>query len=151
MLNFNPAQNLPSEQLPIIQIIDLDDWILENSEHAEWYRILKNPPWQPYCAIGADYYTALADFNQKQPNNPAGDGGETPEAAKERFLFGRATMDPTQPTLASPIYQEAVRRPVLPHEIAPGIVPERQGGPKPKDFFALFESFIGAPLLVPYL
>ena len=147
MPNYNLAQNLPSEQLPIIQIVDLDDLILENSEHTGWYRILKNLPWQPYRAIGADYYKALADFNRKQPNNPTGDGGETPEAAKERFLFGRATMDPTQPTLAPPRYQEAARRPILPHAIAPGIVPERRGGPEPEDFFALFKSFIGASLL----
>ena len=147
MLNFNFTERLPDVQLPLIHVVDMDDMILMNSEDADWYRILKNLPWLPYREIGAAYYNALYDFNQSQGQMTTAGVIETAGEAAQRLLFERATVDKTQPVLEQPQYKPAPARPVLPQEIAPGIVPSRQGGPKPKDFFALLKSFIGAPLL----
>ncbi|GAH07177.1 unnamed protein product, partial [marine sediment metagenome] len=76
----------------------------------------------------------------------------TEEEAKQRLLFDRVTMQKYQEA-ANPsiIYEGEVSESELPkiepESIFPGAVPNRLGGKKPKCFFALLKSFLGATLM----
>jgi hypothetical protein len=76
---------------------------------------------------------------------------ESPEQARQRLLFARATMqDPDRGSvpILFPGAAAAWAPPQTdPATLVPGIVPARLGGKKPKCFFALFKSFLGASLM----
>lgn len=75
------------------------------------------------------------------------DEDETKERARQRLLFERATLDPNAAILyAAPSAPSTVST-VDPLSLAPGIVPDRLVGKKPKCFFALFKAFLGAALM----
>ena len=137
------------QQIPLIHVVHEDDELLANSPDAKWYKILQNLPWEPYRPIAAAYYNALYYFNkskthsQKTSNLPE----EQKETATQRLLFDRATMDKTAPVLLEEEFITDILPIVSPSMIAPGITPDRLGGKKPKCFFALFNSFIGASLM----
>jgi len=135
-------------QIPLMQVVNEDDELLANSPDALWYQILKDFVWQNYRLIGAAYYNSLYHFNclrKKTSNNVNGD--ETKQQAAQRLLFDRATMDEKAPILFKDRSTPDVEPTILPSSIAPGITPCRLGGKKPKCFFALIKSFIGAPLM----
>ncbi|HDH12349.1 MAG TPA: hypothetical protein ENG83_09200 [Nitrospirae bacterium] len=145
-------------QIPLIHIIDEDDRILLNSPDAEWFRILYYFPWKEYRETGAEYYDALYQFNitgaekrQEMFIEKEDKAVETKEEAVERLLFSRTTMQDSKVEEVAIIYKGKVvehKAPkVNPETIAPGIVPERLGGKKPKCFFAMFKSFLGATLM----
>lgn len=146
-------------QIPLIQIIETDDRILLNSPDTEWYRILYDFPWFDYRDTAAEYYDALYKFNiteaekRKERFFDAADKDttETKEEAIQRLLFNRATMQKSKVKEVPVIYKAEVFEPkkltVKPETIAPGIVPIRLGGRKPKCFFAMFKSFLGASLM----
>jgi len=108
------------QQIPLIHVVHEDDELLANSPEAEWYRILQDLPWKPYLPIAVDYYNALYHFNKSRTHSPV--------LSEEEFI---TDILPT----------------VSPSMIAPGRTPDRLGGIKPKCFFALFKSFIGASLM----
>ena len=136
-------------QVPLIQVVNEDDELLANSPDALWYQILKDFVWPNYRSIGAAYYNVLYHFNslRKKPSNNGVNGDETKQQAAQRLLFDRATMDETAPILFEGQSTPDVEPTILPSSIAPGITPRRLGGKKPKCFFALIKSFIGAPLM----
>jgi len=136
-------------QIPLIQIVNEDDELLANSPDALWYHILKDFAWRNYRSIGVAYYNALYHFNclRKKPLNSGVNGDETKQQAAQRLLFDRATMDESAPILFEDQATPDVEPTILPSSISPGITPHRLGGKKPKCFFALIKSFIGAPLM----
>jgi hypothetical protein len=73
---------------------------------------------------------------------------ETKEQARQRLLFERATMQeaPTQIIYEGHVAQRPVAS-VDPMALAPGVVPMRLAGRKPKCFFSLLKSFIGTSLM----
>ena len=147
MLTFNPHPI--SGQLPLIHVIDNDDWLLLNSPDAHWYRILFYFPWEDYRVLAVDYYNALYDFNLSRRNKPNAvePDNETETEAVQRLLFERATVNKDAPVMALPDFKNAAAETVNINEIAPGITPQRSGGKKPKCFFALFKSHIGVSLM----
>ncbi|MDL1973801.1 MAG: hypothetical protein LWX55_03250 [Deltaproteobacteria bacterium] len=56
-------------------------------------------------------------------------------------------MNKACPVLYQEEFKSAPFLTVRPSSLAPGIVPDRIGGKKPKCFFALFKSFLGTSLL----
>jgi hypothetical protein len=147
VLNFNTV--VPHQQIPLIYVVNEDDELLANSPDAEWYKILQNLPWEQYRPIGADYYNALYHFNKLSADRQKDKNSfkEDKETATQRLLFDRATMDETASVLLDEEFITEIDPIVSPSMIAPGKTPDRLGGKKPKCFFALFKSFIGASLM----
>jgi hypothetical protein len=132
-------------QIPLIITVDEDDKLLLNSPDAEWYRILKLFPDLDFRLLGAKYYDSLYHFNKtRQKLRPKNKKNEDKAQAKQRLLFERATMDEDKTIIFENDFTGPVEQIVSPHSIAPGITPDRIGGKKPKCFFAMFKSFIGA-------
>ncbi len=142
------------QQIPLIHEVHSDDAHLRNTIDGEWFDILYQFPWQAYRQVAADYYNALYDFNQLPPKKAtleAEINPETKDAAKQRLLFERATAPtPTDPP-APILYQGAVvavqAQDVQAADVAPGVVPSRLVGRKPKCFFALLKGFLGTSLM----
>ncbi|MCK5663747.1 MAG: hypothetical protein KAI17_09685, partial [Thiotrichaceae bacterium] len=147
MLNFNT--NPISGQIPLIHVIDNDDWILLNSPDAHWYKILYYFPWADYRVLAVDYYNALYDFNLAHRNESGNvePNNESKEEAVQRLLFERSTIDKDAPVLTQEEFINITAETVNINTIAPGITPLRSGGKKPKCFFALFKSHIGVSLM----
>ena len=143
-----------SHQIPLIHEVYSDDDYLLNIVEGEWFEILYNFHWEDYRQFAADYYNALYDFNQLAGQSVIEEGEGNPETkdeAKQRLLFDRATAPiPTSPPVPI-LYQgnvvDSKARDVQPMDIAPGIVPTRLVGRKPKCFFGLLKSFIGTSLM----
>ena len=111
------------------------------------------------------YYNALYEFNQKQARKwkERGDEGEeeeveSKEEARQRLLFSRVTMQAESERGEAVLFEvklvlvktgieELPPSGVSPESIAPGKAPFRLGGKKPKCFFALLKSFIGATIM----
>jgi hypothetical protein len=151
MMNYSAAV---VEQIPLIHVVDRDDELLLNCIDAEWYRILHHFVWQDYLEIAAEYYDALYHFNlleakksRERRLNQAEACDESKEEAAQRLLFDRPTMNKACPVLYQEEFESAPFLTVRPSSLAPGIVPDRIGGRKPKCFFALFKSFLGTSLL----
>jgi hypothetical protein len=96
----------------------------------------------------------LYDFNQAPPQATTAGGDaslETKEKARQRLLFDRATAPIAKNPAAPILFQAEVAEPqvqdVQPSEVAPGVVPLRLVGRKPKCFFGLLKGFIGASLM----
>jgi hypothetical protein len=141
-------------QIPLIHEVHSDDAQLLNTLDGEWFEILYDFPWPAYRSFAAAYYNALYDFNQATPC-PVSEGGEvnpeTRDEARQRLLFTRATAPrPTEPP-APILYQgegvEPKAEDVQAWEVAPGVVPLRLVGRKPKCFFGLLKGFIGTSLM----
>jgi len=147
MLNLNSVA--AHKQIPLIHVVHEDDELLATSSEAEWYKILQNLPWERYRLIAADYYNALYHFNKSKTHSQKSSdlSAEQKEKATQRLLFDRATMDETAPVLTEEEFIIDILPTVSPSMIAPGKTPDRLGGKKPKCFFALFKSFIGASLM----
>lgn len=145
-----------TEQGTLIELIDNDDKILLNSPNASWYKILYYFPWQEYVSFAVEYYNCLHDFNIKaqakkeEKQNQFEDNVESKEEAKERLLFDRVTMQ-SAPLAEEILFnlrpKESEYNTVAPDQIAPGKVPIRSAGKKPKCFFSLIKSFIGTVLI----
>ena len=141
-------------QIPLIHEVHSDDKHLLNTLDGEWFEILYDFPWQVYRSFAADYYNALYDFNRAAPR-PVNEGGEvnaeTKDEARQRLLFTRATgprcADPPAPILYQGEGVEPKTEDVQAWEVAPGVVPLRLVGRKPKCFFALLKGFIGTSLM----
>jgi len=141
-------------QIPLIHEVHADDHYLLNTIDGEWFEILHHFPWMDYRDHAAAYYDALYEFNSEQREAAKGAGESTPETkdeAKQRILFERPTMQPTPGRPAQIIYQGQVvacKAPVTdPQSVAPGVVPTRLVGRKPKCFFGLLKSFMGSALM----
>lgn len=160
-------QQSESQPLPLIHLVHEDDIKLLSSPAAEWFKVLYNFPWEKYRVYGAEYYDALYEFNQRERekrvegvNNQEVETMESREEAKMRLLFDRVTMHSkrnisdvkkSEGEKDSIIYERKVielKPPkVDPKSISPGVVPIRFDGKKPKCFFGLFKSFLGASLM----
>ena len=141
-------------QIPLIHEVHSDDERLLNTLEGEWFEMLYAFRWQEYRSFAAQYYNALYDFNQTAPGpvNEAGEvNPETPDEARQRLLFNRTTAprpaDPPAPILYPGKGVEAKAGDVQASEVAPGVVPLRLMGRKPKCFFGLLKSFIGTSLM----
>ena len=137
------------EQIPLVTIIDKDDEILLITPGAEWYSILSDFPWRDYQSFAAYYYNALYDFNQfrdKDSENPDAEI-ETKEEAVERITKSRPTIDKTESVIYQPAFKVPSVEKVRPEDVAPGVPPKRFRGKKPKCFFAMYKSFLGASLM----
>lgn len=143
-----------SHQISLIHTVFSDDEHLLNTIDGEWFEVLYYFSWEAYRQFAADYYNALYDFNQQQEVRATVEGDAIPETkdeAKQRLLFDRATA-PRPATPPAPIlYQgekvERTSRDVQASDVAPGVVPQRLMGRKPKCFFGLLKSFIGTSLM----
>lgn len=155
MLSSIPIKN---QQIPLIHFLHKDDLILLESPDAQWFEILYYFPWEEYRSFGAEYYDALYQFNLmearksvERSESKENEECESKEDARERLLFDRATMQKSQGTGPSIVYQgniiEFKPSGVKPGSIRPGVVPRRLAGKKPKCFFALFKSFLGSTLM----
>ena len=107
--------------------------------------ILHYFPWGEYRIYAAEYYDALYEFNKREANKrqervseQEDEGVESQEKARERLLFGRATMQKMQEQKSSILYErEEIESPssdVDPDSVAPGVVPIRLGGKRPSVF-----------------
>ncbi|MEE4357373.1 MAG: hypothetical protein V2I97_12980 [Desulfococcaceae bacterium] len=144
-MSYTPSPSVIN-QIPLILEVYEDEHLLLSSPDTEWYRKLKNLPWRDYCETAAQYYDALHHFNKSRRESAGSSesgNNEDKEAAKQRLLFDRPTMDKTVPVLYEPEFQKPPVRRFSPLSVAPGIVPHREGGPKPKCFFAMFTAFLG--------
>ncbi len=142
------------QQIPLIHEVHADDHYLLNTIDGEWFEILHSFRWEDYRSHGAAYYDALYEFNDTQGEAPRGASEiapETKEEAKQRLLFDRATMQGPSAPPPQIIYQGEVvefkAAKVDPMELAPGVVPLRLVGRKPKCFFGLLKSFLGTALM----
>ena len=148
-------------QIPLIHMVHDDDLVLLDAPDAAWFKVLYYFPWKNYQIYGAQYYDALYEFNikearkrQERLGEQEDQIGETHEQAKQRLLFTRVTMGKYQEA-ANPsiIFESELPEPVYelpkidPESISPGVVPNRLGGKKPKCFFSLLKSFLGATLM----
>jgi hypothetical protein len=140
-------------QIPLIHEVHDDDEHLLNTIDGEWFEILYHFRWEEYRQFAADYYNALYDFNQlaAQPAAQSEENPETKEEARQRLLFDRATAPRPTRAPAPILYQGEVVEPktqeVKAMDVAPGVVPLRLMGRKPKCFFGLLKSFIGVSLM----
>ncbi|UJS19541.1 MAG: transposase [Candidatus Brocadia sp.] len=153
-----PLLRNTSQQKPLFHIIHEDDRYLLNTDDAEWFQVLYHFRYERYVGFGVDYYNALHEFNQKQAREREErgvegekDARETKEEARQRLLFSRVTMQ-AEGERGEGVLFEVKREDlslsgVSPESIAPGKVPFRFGGKKPKCFFALLKSFIGATIM----
>ena len=147
MLTLQPI----GSQIPLIQLIESDDRALLSSPEAEWYRILYYFPWTDHRGTAAEYYDALYQFNIRELEkrverflSAENVRVEAKEEAIQRLLFSRVTMQPTNVEEAAVIYDGKVepKNPTVePETIAPGIVPIRLGGRKPKCFLQCSKVF----------
>ncbi|MFQ5561650.1 MAG: hypothetical protein ACE5FU_13865, partial [Nitrospinota bacterium] len=151
-----PPIQIKNQQIPLIHFLHKDDLVLLDSADADWFRVLYYFPWQDYQSYGAEYYEALYQFNLREARKRVErfeeeENVESKEEARERLLFDRTTMQKSRGTEPSILYQGNViefKPPrVSPESISPGVVPQRLAGKKPKCFFALFKSFLGATLM----
>ncbi len=141
-------------QIPLIHVVHDDDEQLLNTIDGEWFEILYRFPWPSYRSVAADYYNALYDFNRRSATKEEGDQTINPESreeAKQRLLFSRATAPVPSEQPAPILYRgrevEPDSRAVTADQVAPGVVPSRVAGRKPKCFFSLFKAFIGTSLM----
>jgi hypothetical protein len=125
-------------QVPLIHEVHADDQYLLNTIDGEWFEILHHFPWADYRHHAAAYYDAHYAFNGEEYDARKGSDESTPEteeAAKQRLLFDRPTMQSTQAQPAQIIYQgqmvECKAPQVDPLSLAPGVVPLRLVGRKP--------------------
>jgi len=141
------------QQVPLIHEVHADDHYLLNTIDGEWFEILQNFPWENYREAAAAYYDALYEFNihEQQPGMGGETTAESKEQAKQRLLFGRATMQAKDDPPPQIIYQgnvvELKATKLDPMSLAPGVVPLRLVGRKPKCFFSLLKSFMGTTLM----
>jgi len=141
-------------QLPLLHLVDSDDYYLARRADVLWFEILVKLDWQPLVPVAAQYYEALYDFNvaqadareKKERERPASNP-ETKGTATLRLLFARPTMDPDAPLLDEELPKERPLATVNPAALAPGRTPIRLSGRSPKCFFALFKAFAGLPLM----
>ena len=136
-------------QIPLIITVDETENILKNNPNAVWFHILNNFNEMDYIDIGVKYYDALYDYNKyhNSDNNNEGSQNETIDDARERLLKKRPTVDKSNSVLFEPNFLKPKENVTSPFSIAPGIVPHKLAGRKPKCFFALFKSFIGVALM----
>jgi len=140
-------------QIPLIQFVFEDDLLLLMDENSEWFKILHDFPWQDYQEIAVLYYNALYEFNLLPTTAPelTGVARETEEQAKQRHMFERPTMQTDGDQLTPILYQGKTFVPELgcvsAEQVAPGVVPNRLVGRKPKCFFGMLKAFLGATLL----
>ena len=148
-----PLLRNTSQQKPLFHIIHEDDIYLLNTDDAEWFQILYHFRYERYVGFGVDYYHALHEFNREQAREgeERGDAGETKEEARQRLLFSRVTMQAESERGEDVLFEVKIEElppsGVSPESIAPGKVPFRLGGKKPKCFFALLKSFLGATIM----
>ena len=135
------------QQIPLIHEFHSDDDYLLNTLDGEWFEILYYLSWEDYRPFAAEYYNALYDFNQLPPPSATARGDvnpETKEEARQRLLFDRATAprpaNPPAPILYQGEVVERKAQDVQPSDVAPGVVPLRLVGRKPKCFFGLLKS-----------
>jgi len=141
-------------QIPLIQFVYDDDLLLLKDENSEWFKILHDFTWQDYQGIGASYYDALYDFNSSDPLSPKVSSlpKETEEQAKQRHMFARPTLQADDDQSTPVLYQG---QPVAPKSaamvsaahVAPGVIPQRFVGRKPKCFFGMLKAFLGVTLM----
>ena len=148
MLSLRVAEG---HQIPLIHEVHADDQCLLNTLEGEWFEILHDFPWEDYRPHAAAYYDALYEFNIIENQPPVGEREllpETKEQARQRLLFDRATMQeaPTQIIYEGHVVERHIAS-VDPMRLAPGVVPIRLAGRKPKCFFSLLKSFIGTTLM----
>jgi hypothetical protein len=142
------------QQIPLIHEVHADDQYLLNTLEGEWFEILHHFRWEDYRSHAAAYYDALYEFNNTEGEAPTSASEitlETKEEAKQRLLFDRTTMQTPEESRPQILYQGQVVEfkalPVDPIELAPGVVPLRLVGRKPKCFFSLLKSFLGTALM----
>lgn len=141
------------QQIPLIHEVHADDQRLFNTIEGEWFKILHDFPWQDYQHTAAAYYDALHAFNLKERPASPDDKQPAPETknqARQRLLFDRPTMqmpEPSRPILYQGKVPTVTVCTVDPMALAPGVVPPRLLGRKPKCFFGLLKSFIGTVLM----
>ncbi|MCP4988397.1 MAG: hypothetical protein GY928_20805 [Colwellia sp.] len=58
--------NYEYKQIQLFNISHEDDRDLLNNPDAEWFKILKEFPWQSYVSHAAEYYNALYEFNIRE-------------------------------------------------------------------------------------
>ena len=141
-------------QFPLIHEVHADDQYLLNTLDSEWFEILHHFPSVDYREHAAAYYDALYAFNSEEREAAKQVDESTPEteaAAKQRLLFDRPTMASGQAPAPQIIYQGQVVEYTVPkidpQSLAPGVVPLRLVGRKPKCFFGLLKSFFGTALM----
>jgi hypothetical protein len=153
-----PLSQIQSGQKPLlIHIVHEDDKVLLNTPDAEWFRILYYFPWEKHCNFGAEYYDALYEFNKREERKRLKNQiqkqvllSQSKEDARQKHLFDRVTMQVDKERKSKVLYEveaESKQQMVSPRVISPGVVPFRLGGKKPKCFFALLKSFLGAAIM----
>lgn len=147
-----------NQQIPLPFGVLVDDQVFLNSIDGDWYEVLMRFDWMKYRTHAADYYNALYDFNKREPlkkdivdSAELVEPRENREEAKQRLLFDRVTApiptEPPPPILYLGQAVEPALQKTLPGDVAPGVVPARLVGRKPKCFFALLKAFVGASVM----
>jgi hypothetical protein len=140
-------------QIPLIHFVESDDLFLHDQVDAVWFDVLNVLDYHAFQVTAAHYYEQLFTFNQQQkqrrnerrentpPLNP-----ETQGQATQRTLLERTTLDDQSPVLNEQPQPITPLTYVAPHEVAPGVTPQRFYGRPPKCFFAMLYAFLGTTL-----
>ena len=141
------------EQIPLFTLNFNYSDSLESLKDNDWYNFLLDFNYLSYSDIAAKYYHALHTFNKSNQlnasnRNTASNDNESKEAAQQRLLFDRATLDDSKPklfTVAPSITPDSEDSFCISEDqLGPWIVPScLNGGRKPKCFFALLKAFLG--------
>ena len=131
----------PDEKL--FHIIESDDLILEQSDDAVWFQLVKSifKLWQEYLPIAVKYYQALYQFNQNVASDYQQRKAEQQKHSKSKdearllFLFERPTAgNDDRAKVFGSLRPPTTSYSVDENAIGPGQVPSRLYGRKPKDF-----------------
>jgi len=144
----------PDEKL--FHIIESDDLILEQSDDAVWFQLVKSifEQWQQYLPIAVEYYQALYQFNQngttdyQQRKAQQQKNSESKEEAQLLFLLDRPTAgNDDKPKVFESLTPPKTSYSVDENAIRPGQVPSRLYGRKPKDFFSMYAAFCATQVM----
>jgi len=146
----------PDEQIPLFKVNFNYEDSLESLKDNDWYNYLLDFNYLRYSNIAVDYYHALYTFNKSSQSNhleavnnkgTSSNVPESREAAQQRLLFERATMDSSKPKLftvtPSIITDSTDSFSLTEDQLGPWIVPSYLIGRKPKCFFAQLKAFLG--------
>ncbi len=152
LLNQDPEALQP----PLFITLHEDDLRLIESRDATWFIALLAMDWREFRLVAAQYYQALYDMHRQAAKKLGMTASqfeelppETQEEAALRCAKDRATGgNKDAPILYVPATPPKINPTVVRERwLAPGFVPIRCAGRKPKCFFAMFKAFVGVSLL----
>ncbi len=140
----------------LLHVVESDDVYLEKHADAVWFQAVKyiSINWKFFHTPAVKYYESLFLFNRDKITSYRDNlSAHQPVAAdadqaRLELMFRRPTCDAQKtPALKEPEQAPEEINSFNPELIRPGIVPIRQRGRKPIDFFCLLPAYIAVQLM----